>query len=72
MYYENINGKEKKVEKTFTDPKAFDAFTNKLPFPLFWDFFWLPTKTKALPKKPKAKAKKPVKKPIKKVVKKKK
>jgi hypothetical protein len=35
MYYENINGKEKKVEKTFTDPKAFDAFTNKLPFPLF-------------------------------------
>lgn len=44
-YYENINGKEKKVEKKFTDKKRYDAFVKKNPMPKFkmpsfdfWDF----------------------------------
>ncbi len=51
-YYENINGKEKKVEKEFTDQKKFDAFTQKYPFPTLSDLFGLKTSTKkALPAK---------------------
>ena len=45
VYYENINGKEKKVEKTFADQKSFDAFTKKNPLPKIsmptWDFGWI-------------------------------
>jgi len=71
MYYENINGKEKKVSKEFTDPKKFDAFTKKYPMPTLGGMFSLlatPIK-KVLPtKKP---LKKLVKKPVKKVTKKK-
>ena len=29
LYYENIDGKVKTVEKTFTDPKKFSAFIRK-------------------------------------------
>lgn len=59
MYYENINGKEKKVAKEFTDPKKFNEFTKKYPMPTLWTLFGLtaPVK-KPLP------AKKPVKKAI--------
>ena len=35
VYYENINGKSKKVEKTFTDQKKFNDFTKKYPMPRF-------------------------------------
>ena len=35
VYYENINGKSKKVEKTFTDEKKFSDFTKKYPMPRF-------------------------------------
>lgn len=35
VYYENINGKSKKVEKTFTDAKKFNEFTKKYPIPRF-------------------------------------
>jgi len=31
MYYENINGKEKKVSKEFTDPKKFNEFAKTYP-----------------------------------------
>lgn len=61
MYYENINGKEKKVSKEFTDPKKFNEFAKKYPMPTLGSLFGLsaPAK-KALP------SKKPVKKAIKK------
>jgi len=63
MYYENINGKEKKIAKEFTDPKKFNEFTKKYPMPTLGSIFGLvlPIK-KALP----------LKKPVKKVIKKKK
>ncbi len=50
MYYENINGKEKKVSKEFTDPKKFNDFAKKYPMPTLSSFFGLdlPTK-KSLP-----------------------
>jgi hypothetical protein len=35
FYYENINGKQKKVEKTFTDKKKYDDFVKKYPMPSF-------------------------------------
>jgi hypothetical protein len=63
MYYENINGKEKKVSKAFTDPKKFNEFAKKYPMPTLGSMFGLiaPNK-KALPKPSKkaVKAKKPV------------
>lgn len=31
MYYENINGKEKKVAKEFSDPNKFNEFIKKYP-----------------------------------------
>jgi len=51
-YYENINGKEKRVEKEFNDPKKYAEFTKKHPMPSFASFFGLgaPVK-KALSKK---------------------
>lgn len=66
-YYENINGKEKKVEKSFTDPKKYAEFTQKHPMPSLASFFGLSAPTplagkpakKALPVK-KAPAKKKV------------
>lgn len=66
MYYENINGKEKKVSKEFTDAKKFNDFAKKYPMPTLGSMFGLlaPTK-KALPKAkvlPAKKTKKPVKK----------
>ncbi|MBU1758060.1 hypothetical protein KKG31_02635 [Patescibacteria group bacterium] len=33
-YYENINGKEKKLEKNFTDPKKYNEFVKKHPLSL--------------------------------------
>lgn len=39
MYYENINGKEKKVAKEFTDPKKFNEFTKKYPMPTLGSIF---------------------------------
>ena len=50
MYYENINGKEKKVAKEFTDPKKFNEFTKKYPMPTLGSMFGLisPAK-KAIP-----------------------
>ena len=69
MYYENINGKEKKISKAFTDPKKFNDFAKKYPafagkpMPTLGSMFGLVTPTKkALP----------AKKTVKKVVKKKK
>lgn len=61
MYYENINGKEKKVSKEFTDLKKFNEFTKKYPMPSLWGMFWLVApKKKALPvKRLIKKAKKP-------------
>lgn len=52
MYYENVNGKEKKVAKEFTDPKKFNEFTKKYPMPSLGSMFGLiaPSK-KALPVK---------------------
>jgi len=41
MYYENINGKEKKVSKEFTDPKKFSEFTKKYPMPTLGSMFGL-------------------------------
>lgn len=63
MYYENINGKEKKVSKAFTDPKKFNDFAKKYPMPTLGNLFGLT-----------ASAKKALvaKKPVKKVTKKKK
>ncbi|MFA7717463.1 MAG: hypothetical protein WC875_02005 [Candidatus Absconditabacterales bacterium] len=51
-YYENINGKQKKVEKSFTDKKKYDNFVGKYPLPTLSDFWGLkaPAK-KALPVK---------------------
>ena len=61
MYYENINGKEKKLSKEFTDSKKFNDFTKKYPLPTLASIFWLSSAAKkALP------AKKPVKKVLKK------
>jgi hypothetical protein len=58
-YYENINGKVKKVEKVFTDKKKYDEFMKKAPaMPSLGAFFGLGTGKKALP----SKAGKPVKK----------
>lgn len=61
MYYENINGKEKKISKEFTDPKKFNDFVKKYPMPTLGSLLGVakPTK-KALP------AKKATKKPTKK------
>ena len=52
MYYENINGKEKKLSKDFTDPKKFNELTKKYPMPTLGSIFGLvsPNK-KALPSK---------------------
>lgn len=51
-YYENVNGKEKKVEKSFDDAKKYDAFVKKYPMPSLWSFFGLlPTPSTALPSK---------------------
>lgn len=64
-YYENINGKEKKVEKNFTDQKAYEAFVKKHPMPSLTSFFGLGAPKKALPIKKtpcKSCAKKPAKK----------
>ena len=41
MYYENINGKEKKISKEFTDPKKFNEFTQKYPMPTLGSMFGL-------------------------------
>ena len=64
-YYENINGKEKKVEKDFTDPKKYGDFVKQYPMPSLASFrgLWAPKlaapKAKALPvKKAVKKAKK--------------
>lgn len=39
-YYENINGKVKKVEKVFTDRKKYDEFMKKVPvMPSIGSFF---------------------------------
>lgn len=46
MYYENINGKEKKVIKTFTDANKFAAFTQKYPMPTLGNLFGLVPPTK--------------------------
>ncbi len=50
MYYENINGKEKKLSKDFTDPKKFNEFTKKYPMPTLWSILGLisPSKKPAL------------------------
>jgi len=67
MYYENINGKEKKLSKEFTDPKKFNEFAKKYPMPTLGNMFGLVAPArKALPHK------KIAKKAVKKVVKKKK
>lgn len=62
MYYENINGKEKKVFKKFTDLKKFNEFTEKHPMPTFGSMLGLVVpKKKALPiKKPLKKTKKAI------------
>ena len=39
MYYENINGKEKKLSKEFTDSKKFNDFTKKYPLPTLASIF---------------------------------
>jgi len=67
MYYENINGKEKKVAKEFTDPKKFNEFAKKYPMPTLGSMFGLvaPAK-KVLPVKAGKPAKKTTKKPAKK------
>lgn len=56
MYYENINGKEKKISKEFTDPKKFNEFAKKYPMPTLGNMLGLvkPVK-KALPAKKPAK-----------------
>ena len=51
-YYENINGKVKKVEKTFTDRKKYDEFMKKAPImPSLGSFFGIHPTKKALPSK---------------------
>lgn len=64
MYYEHINGKEKKIIKEFTDPKKFNEFAQKYPMPSLGSMFWLVAPArKALPvKKTPAKKVLPVKK----------
>lgn len=64
MYYENINGKEKKLTKEFTDPKKFNEFIKAHPTPTLGSLFGLVASSKkALPaKKPALAAKKPAKK----------
>ena len=76
MYYENINGKEKKVAKEFTDPKKFNEFAKKYPMPTLGSMFGIispakktiSAKAKVLPSKKSSckscgtKAKKPAKK----------
>ncbi|MEI7558658.1 MAG: hypothetical protein WCJ45_07940 [bacterium] len=39
MYYEHINGKEKKIIKEFTDPKKFNEFAQKYPMPSLGSMF---------------------------------
>lgn len=39
MYYENINGKEKKIMKKFTDVDKFNAFAKKYPMPTIGTMF---------------------------------
>lgn len=52
MYYENINGKEKKIMKKFTDADKFNAFAKKYPMPTIGTMFWLlPTPKKAITSK---------------------
>ncbi len=52
-YYENINGKVKKVEKTFTDKKKYDEFMKKAPaMPSLASFFDPIPSKKGLPVKP--------------------
>jgi hypothetical protein len=50
-YYQNINGKVKKVEKTFTDRKKYDEFMKKAPMPTLGSLFGQGTAKKALPTK---------------------
>lgn len=51
-YYENINGKVKKVEKVFTDRKKYDDFMKKAPaMPSLGSFFAVTPMKKALPAK---------------------
>lgn len=71
-YYENVNGKEKKVEKSFDDVKKYDDFVKKYPMPSLGSFFgFIPTQSKALTSKKPSKTKKvPTKKKL--VIKKKK
>lgn len=54
MYYENINGKEKKIMKTFTDVDKFATFTKKYPMPTLGSLVGLvsPIKTHLTHKKP--------------------
>ncbi|EKD24871.1 MAG: hypothetical protein ACD_80C00145G0005 [uncultured bacterium (gcode 4)] len=60
MYYENINGKEKKLTKEFTDPKKFNEFIKKHPTPTLGSLFGLVASSKkALPSKKPATAGKP-------------
>ncbi len=50
VYYENINGKEKKVAKEFTDPKKFNEFTKKHPMPTLGNMLGIVSSSKkALP-----------------------
>lgn len=46
MYYENINGKEKKIMKTFTDADKFATFTQKYPMPTLGNLIGLVSPTK--------------------------
>ena len=54
MYYENINGKEKKIMKTFTDADKFATFTKKYPMPTLGSLVGLvsPIKKPLASKKP--------------------
>lgn len=51
--YQNINGKEKKVVKEFTDQKKYEAFVEKHPMPTLGSMLTLAKKPvkKALPAK---------------------
>ena len=51
MYYENINGKEKKVSKSFTDAKKFNDFSKKYPMPTLGSMLEFTSSSKALPSK---------------------
>lgn len=50
MYYENINGKEKKISKSFTDAKKFNDFSKKYPMPTLGSMLGF-SSSKALPSK---------------------